>query len=127
MRIRLLGQYIPASIVARALIELALLFLVLYAAAGLRLHHDFAAIARTEGPLWPRALLFSLVVFACQLAFGLHSARQRARSAGVFIRIVAAVAVGILITGVSFFLIPSLWIGRGVMAIIRQPPVLPWL
>jgi sugar transferase (PEP-CTERM system associated) len=117
MRIRLLGQQIPASIVARALIELALLFLLLYAAAVIRLQLDVVSIERAYGPLWPRALLFSLVVFACQLAFGLHSARQRARSAGIFIRIVAAVCVSIAITGVSFFLIPTLWIGRGVVAL----------
>src|SRR5215467_11835167 len=102
MRFRLLGQYIPAPIVVRAVIEITLLFYILYGAAAMRLHHDVASIERTEGPLWPRALLFSVVTFACQLAFGLHSARQRARSAGIFIRIVAAACVGTVITGVGF-------------------------
>ena len=42
MRIRLLGQYIPASIVVRAVIELPLLFCTLYAAAVLRLRQFIA-------------------------------------------------------------------------------------
>jgi sugar transferase (PEP-CTERM system associated) len=117
MRIRLLGQFIPASIVVRAVIELTLLFFVLYGAAVMRLHLDVASIERWQGPLWPRALLFSVAMFACQLAFGLHSARQRARSAGIFIRIVAAVGAGVVISGAIFFLIPDLWIGRGVVAL----------
>jgi sugar transferase (PEP-CTERM system associated) len=117
MRIRLLGQYIPAAIVVRAAIELTLAFFVLYGAAVLRLHLDVASIERWQGPLWPRAALFAVILFACQLAFGLHSARQRARSAGILIRIVAAVGVGAAISAACMFLIPNLWIGRGVVAL----------
>ena len=117
MRFRFLGQYIPATIVVRAVIEITLLFCVPYAAAIIRLHLDVASIERLAGPLWPRALLFSVIMFSCQLAFGLHSARQRARSAGTFIRIVAAVCVGVVTTGITFFLSPSLWLGRGVVAL----------
>jgi sugar transferase (PEP-CTERM system associated) len=117
MRIRLLGHYLPASIVTRAAIELALLFIALYAAAVVRFHLDVASIARLYGPLWPIATLFAVVMFACQLAFGLHSARQRARSAGIFIRILAASAVGALISGTCIFLIWPVWLGRGVVAL----------
>ena len=92
-------------------------YFVLIGAAMLRLHRDVASIERTLGALWPRALLFSLAMFASFLAFGLHSGRQRARSAGIFVRIVAAVALGDAISGLSLFLIPDLWIGRGVVAL----------
>ena len=117
MRIRLLGQYIPASIAIRAALELGLLFLLFYGAAVLRLHHDVASIERLHGPLWPRAAIFSVATLACQLAFGLHSARQRARSAGILIRVVAAVGVGAAISGACLFLIPELWLGGGVVAL----------
>ena len=117
MRIRLLGQYIPASIVVRAVIELALLFAMVYGAAVIRLHQGIASIESSQGPLWPRALLFTGVTFACQLALGLHSARQRARSGGIFVRILAAVAFGVGVSGAALFLIPNLWIGRGVVAL----------
>ena len=117
MRIRLLGQNIPASIAVISVIEIVLLALVLYGAAIVRFQQSVSSIERFEGSLLPRALLFGGIVFACQLALGLHSARQRARSAGIFVRIVAAVSMGVLITGVCFFLIPDLWIGRGVVAL----------
>lgn len=117
MRIRVLGQSIPVSILVRAAIEVALLFLALYGAAVLRWRLDIASIERLQGALWPRALLFSVVMFACQLAFGLHSARQRARSEGIFVRIVASVAAGLAIAGVGLYLLPEVWIGRGVLAL----------
>ncbi len=117
MRIRLLGQHIPVSIVVRAAIEVVLLICLLYGAAVVRLHADFASIERSHGPLWPRAALFAVVMLACQLAFGLHSARQRARSAGILIRIVAAVGVGAAISAALMFLIPDLWIRGGVVAL----------
>jgi sugar transferase (PEP-CTERM system associated) len=118
MRIRILGQYIPASIVARAAIEIALLFLLVYGAAVVYLHLDVANIERAQGrELWRPALVFTVIMFACQLAFGLHSARQRARSVGIIIRIVAAVGIGALICAACMLLIPDLWIGGGVMAL----------
>src|SRR5690242_10202997 len=91
MRIRLLGHHLPAWIVMRAAIETTLLYFVLIAAAIVQLSASLASIEQQKGPLWPRALLFSLVMFLCFSAFGLHSGRQRARSAGVIVRIVAAV------------------------------------
>ena len=117
MRIRLLGQSVPASIVVRAALEIVLLFLVLYAAAVLRWRLDIATIERLEGALWPRALLFSIVMFACQLALGLHSARQRAPTEGILVRIVAAVGVGVVVSGACFYLVPDMWIGRGVVVL----------
>jgi sugar transferase (PEP-CTERM system associated) len=117
MRVRLLGQSVPAAIVVRAAIEIGLLALVLYGAAIVRFHHGVAHIEFAAGPLWPRALLFGAIMFACQLALGLHSARQRARSEGLLVRIVASVGAGVALTGACFFLVPDLWIGRGVVAI----------
>jgi sugar transferase (PEP-CTERM system associated) len=118
MRIRLLGQSIPASIVIRAAIEVVLLFVVFCAAAALRLNLSLAAIEQQPGLLW-RALTFSLATFACQLAFGLHSARQRARSAGLLVRIVSASVAGSALAAVLLFLFDTPWLNHphGVVAI----------
>jgi len=105
------------SIVARAVIETALLYLVLIAAAMVQFGASLASIEQQKGPLGPRALLFSLVMLLSFSAFGLHSGRQRARSAGIFVRIVAAVGLGVVICGICMFLIPNLSIGRGVVVL----------
>ena len=115
MRIRLFGQYLPFSIAVLALVEVGLFFLVLTGAGLVRFSLDFDALERWQGPLWPRAMLFSVMMFTSLLGFGLYSSRQRARGPGLIVRVVAAVSAGVAATALFFFLVPDLWIGRGVL------------
>ncbi len=117
MRIRLFGQYLQMSIVVLAAFETILFFGLLIGVGLVRLGPSLGQVDRIDGPLWPRAVLFSVSMFASLLAFGLYSTRQRARAVGIFVRVLAAVAAGIVITTVCFYLIPHLWIGRGVLAL----------
>jgi sugar transferase (PEP-CTERM system associated) len=123
MRIRLFGQYVHMSIAVLAALEMALFFAVLVGAGLLRFRLDLNATELFQGRLWPRAVLFSLTMCMSLLAFGLYSARQRARSAGIVVRVAAAIGAGIAVTAVAFFLIPNLWIGRGVLALAATASV----
>ena len=117
MRVRLFGQNLHLSFFVLAAVETVLFYGLLIGAGFVRLGTDLAIIDRVQGPLWPRAVVFSLSLVASFLAFGLYSVRQRARSAGITIRVLAAIVVGVLATTVIFYLIPYLWIGRGVLTI----------
>ncbi|HWG75596.1 MAG TPA: TIGR03013 family XrtA/PEP-CTERM system glycosyltransferase [Steroidobacteraceae bacterium] len=117
MRIRLLGQQIAVPMVALALLELMIFYSSLLAASHLRFGVNLAELERQQGPLWPRALLFSGAMAMCLLAFGLYSARQRARSGGIFVRVSIAVIAGIVLTAACFYIIPDLWIGHGVVSL----------
>src|SRR3982074_1678644 len=117
MRRRILGQYIHVSFAVLAALEALVAFLALIAAGYLRFGLDIHAEHRLQGVLWPRALLFSAATFTSLLAFGLYSARQRARSIGILVRVLASVGGGVGLTAVGFFVVPSLDIGRGVLGI----------
>jgi len=120
MRIRILGQYVPVSLAVLALIETGLAFLALYAAVLIRFETPIRHLPNLEqelGPLWPRGLAFSLIVAICLLAFGLYSSRQRAQLGGIFVRLVAALAVASGAIAAVFYLIPSLHLWRGVAAL----------
>jgi sugar transferase (PEP-CTERM system associated) len=117
MRIRILGQYIHVSFAGLAALEALGTFLALIVAGYLRFRFDIATEHRLQGVLWPRGALFSAATFTSLLAFGLYSARQRARNGGIFVRVVVAVAVGMALTAFSFFVVPSLDIGRGVLSV----------
>jgi len=117
MRVRLFGHHIPLSIAILAMIEVATVFCALIAARFLRYHFIPHAIDDDAGSIWARGLLFAGATFACTLAFGLYSARQRARTVGILIRVVASVGAGVAITAVGLYLTPHLWIGRSVLAI----------
>lgn len=117
MRIRLLGQQIPLSMAVLAVFEITIFFFVLLAAGWLRFGVNLPTLEKQQGALWPRAMVFAATMAACSLAFGLYSARQRARSAGILIRVLVAVTAGIVLTTTCFYIIPNLWIGRGVLAL----------
>jgi len=93
MRIRVLGQHVPASIAVLALIEGALAFLALFLAVSIRFQSPISHPQLPEpaaGALWPRGLVFAVIIVTCLLAFGLYSGRQRAQLTGVFLRLAAA-------------------------------------
>ena len=65
MRIRILGQHVPASLGVLALIEASLAFLALYAAVLIRFNTPLRHLSNLErelGPLWPRALAYGFIV-----------------------------------------------------------------
>ncbi|MGH9642925.1 MAG: TIGR03013 family XrtA/PEP-CTERM system glycosyltransferase, partial [Terriglobales bacterium] len=120
MRIRVLGQYLPVSIAALALIEAVLAFVAMYAAVLIRFDTPLSRLHRLEhhlGPLWPRALIFSVIVTVCLLAFGLYSARQRAQLTGVVVRLAAALVVSSAAIAAAFYILPVLHLWRGVAAL----------
>jgi len=116
MQLRVLGNNISLSIAVLTAIEAALFFAALIGAAILRFQTSIAEIETDVGPLWPRAVLFSAVMLLCLLAFGLYSGRQRARTFGLLVRVAAAAFACFATTSMFFYLIPNLWIGRGVLA-----------
>jgi sugar transferase (PEP-CTERM system associated) len=120
MRVRILGQYVPASLALLALIEAVLAFLALYAAASIRFDvgvHDLPEVEQQYGPLWPRGVAFSIIVIGCLLAFGLYNSRQRVQLSGVMARVLVALAVSSCAIAALFYVVPSLHLGRGVAAL----------
>jgi sugar transferase (PEP-CTERM system associated) len=118
MRVRLFGQYVQVSIAALSAIEAVIFYGSLVLAYWVR----FQTLAPQpwlggSSSLWLCAGVFSLINLVSLLALGLYSSRQRARAAGLLVRLVAALAAaGIVMTSV-FSLIPHLWLGRGVLGL----------
>jgi sugar transferase (PEP-CTERM system associated) len=120
MRFRLLGQHLHSSIAVLSIVEALMFFAALYAAVLTRFHADVASLSDLQalpGAVWPRAALFSGVMVTCLLAFGLYSPRQRARLAGLILRVTLALATGLAITGTLFYAVPALWMGRAVVTL----------
>lgn len=120
MRIRVLGHHVPVSMAVLSAVEAVVFFGAVYGAVLARFGSDLGSpenLTDLQGALWPRALLFSAVMMICFLAFGLYSLRQRARLAGIALRVTVALLVGFFITAVLFYWVPVLWIGRGVVAL----------
>ncbi|HWG29016.1 MAG TPA: TIGR03013 family XrtA/PEP-CTERM system glycosyltransferase [Steroidobacteraceae bacterium] len=117
MRIRILGQYVHGSLAVLALVEFVLVAGAMFAATVIRFPENLVHIQAEHGPLLPRMLLFGLTVLLSLMAFGMYSSRQRAPAFGIAIRLFTSICAATVGTTVVFFLIPDVWVGRGVMAL----------
>ena len=120
MRIRVLGQNMPVSLGVLALAEALIAAIALYAAVCIRFTTPLSHLPLLEneiGPVWPRAVTYSVIVLVCLMAFGLYSARQRAQLSGVMVRVVAALLIASAVLAAVFYLVPALKLWRGVEAL----------
>ena len=100
-----------------ALIEAATVVAAVYVAILLRFSGFTATLAFFEastGPIWPRALLVAGVVLVSLASLGLYQLRQRARFAGVLVRLAMALLLAEVALALIFYAAPTLYIGRGV-------------
>jgi sugar transferase (PEP-CTERM system associated) len=118
MRVRLLGHYVHVSIAAMAAIE-ALVFLGAMLLAYRVRFDSWFPVDRlgSKQTLWLCSAVFVGANLVSILAFGLYSSRQRARTSGLFVRLVAAVVAAAAGTAAVVYLLPSLWVGRGVLGL----------
>jgi sugar transferase (PEP-CTERM system associated) len=110
---KLSRYYIPTEFVVVAVIEFLILMLSLYLAIEIRFwdkgwHADF-------GSFMPKALVYAIVMQLCLLAFGVYQ-RQTGRFINMLVlRIASGLLLGLIPLGVSFYLFPSFFLGRGVL------------
>ena len=102
---------------ALALLEATIVMLAVHAATLFRFagfSSPLRAFEATSGLLWPKALLFAAVFVLCMAALGLYQLRKRARFTGVFARLLIALFAAQLVLALIFYLVPALYVGRGV-------------
>ncbi len=124
MSIRLFRMYVKVPIVLLALIEASLLVFATYLAVALRFNGHAVVLPPASGRLLPTALLFAVVGLASLFAVGLYSTRQRSTTAGVMVRIVAAVSNATGLSALAYYFIPSISVGRAVLALMALIGVL---
>src|SRR3989344_5417706 len=111
--IRLFKHYVPLPLLLLALTEAAVLFASMYAGTALRFAgggNYFSSV----GPIFPRAMVFSLVMLSIMTALGLHQRDlMREGEWGPLVRFVASFAVGLLVMLLIFYAVPDLFLGRG--------------
>lgn len=116
-RVRIFRHYVSIPLFLLGITEYVLLVGSVYAGAYVRFYYDPAEINTSIGWLLPRAVVFGAVMLAALVAMGLFQARLRERGIGIIFRVLSAYLVGMLALTLLFYLLPSLFLGRGVLAI----------
>lgn len=112
--LRLFRHYFPAAFLFLILIELALFWGSIYLGAELRF---FGVEIDSELlPLWPKAMLFSSVMFLSLTAMGLYKNLYREGLEGTILRLGLSMLLALAGMTVVFYLFPYLFLGRGAFA-----------
>src|SRR3989344_1400417 len=116
--IRLFKHYVPLPLLLLALTEAAVLFASMYAGTALRFAgggNYFSSV----GPIFPRAMVFSLVMLSIMTALGLHQRDlMREGEWGHLVRFMASFAVGLVVMLLIFYAVPNLYLGRGAFGLV---------
>jgi len=110
---KLSRYYVPTEFVVLAVIEFFVLLFSLYLALELRFWDG--EWQQEFGDFLPKALVYPLVMQLSLLAFGVYQ-RQTGRFINMLVlRIASGLLLGLIPLGVSFYFIPSFFLGRGVL------------
>ncbi len=110
---KLSRYYVPTEFVVVAILEFFALLFSLYLALEVRFWDG--EWHRELGEFLPRALVYTIVMQLCLVAFGAYQ-RQTGRFINMLmLRIASGLLLGLIPLGVSFYFFPTFFLGRGVL------------
>jgi len=115
--IRLFRHYVRVPILVLMCVEALVFAVSVYVGAYIRFFPELQVIRTSLGPLPPRAAAYALVMVLSLAAVGLYHARYREGLLGVLLRVLAGFALGVVVLVVLFYVFPSLFLGRGALAL----------
>jgi sugar transferase (PEP-CTERM system associated) len=97
--------------------EMGVVFVAVYGAILLRFPGEsITSLESAFGAIWLRAVLAAGATLVGLVSMGLYKLRQRARFTGIVARLLIAVLIAEAALGLISYLAPSVFIGRGVLA-----------
>ena len=110
--IRFFRHYVPLNVLMLLMTEAMILGGAIYLGVSARFL-DFDVTPGELAPLFPKALLFTLVMLGLMTASGLYATEWRGGIRALLQRLGLSFGLGLITMSVLFYLFPSLLLGRG--------------
>ena len=126
--IRLFKHYIRIPFLLLGITEGLIFYSSVFAGVYLRFMGNLYPSTSAEQEPWPlelRALVFSVIMFLSLTSMGLYQAQRREGLSNVLLRVIVSYALGTAASAVIFYLIPQLYLGRGVLVLAVVISFLP--
>lgn len=115
--IRLFRHYIPTAYLYLMVLEGIFFFWAFNLGVDIRFWNLDPATIEKVMPVWPKAIVFSIVVVLSMSGMGLYERRTRDGFEGLLLRTIASFALSLVPLSVIFYLTPTLYLGRGALVI----------
>ncbi|MDE2091924.1 MAG: TIGR03013 family PEP-CTERM/XrtA system glycosyltransferase [Gammaproteobacteria bacterium] len=116
-KVRLFGFHIPSLLLLLAVLELCLISGAIMLAAVIRFDGSSFQVARALGFMGYRAFIFGFIIMMSLGAMGLYHLHFREGFSGQLLRVLAAFLLGWVVLALLYYLLPQLYLGRGVTAL----------
>jgi sugar transferase (PEP-CTERM system associated) len=114
---RIFNHYIRVPFLMLGLVEGGILYASVFLAAYLRFAEEIKYFEPGLGVLAWHALIFSGLFILIFLGMGLYQGRMRDGVKGILLRLIIAYGIGIIILNTLFYIVPTLYLGRGLLFI----------
>ena len=108
--VRIFRHYVPMQLILLALLEMSVFFVSIYVGAGLRFE---PWALQQAAPLWPRALVFALVMLISMTSLGLYNRETPKGNWLYYGKFLASFALGWVAMSLVFYVHQGLYFGRG--------------
>ena len=112
--IRIFKHYIPKPLIALTISEILIFLVSVPLAESIRFLN---AGGISDETITKGSVVFALIMVSCMTAMGLYRRHWRDGMRGMFLRLGIAFLLGFVIMTLLFYLVPEIWLGRGIFGI----------
>lgn len=115
--LRVFNHHIHVRFLILGIIQFICMVLSVYLAARLRFIGQEVPLTEEWLVLMPKAVIFAFVIQFCLAAMGLYRPQRENAGVPLVVRVVVGFLVAFLALSIAFYVIPGLYLGRGVLAL----------
>lgn len=125
--LRISNHFVSAAVASLLLLEVLVLIGSAYLGVSLRFVESGGALPSNVGSLFTSAFAFALAMIFSMSAFGMYQINAREGFRATFLRLMPSCVLGFVLTTLVFYVLPELYLGRGILGsifLIAVPAIL---
>ncbi|HVW64218.1 MAG TPA: TIGR03013 family XrtA/PEP-CTERM system glycosyltransferase [Nitrosospira sp.] len=116
--LRIYNHYISRTTVLLIGTEIFVLMVMVYFGAGIRFFGQAEPFPFSFSSLFPEASTFTFVMVVSMAAMGMYQLDSRVDLKDTFFRLMPSMALGFAIVTLVFYILPDLYLGRGILGLV---------
>ncbi|MBN9124204.1 MAG: exopolysaccharide biosynthesis polyprenyl glycosylphosphotransferase [Nitrosospira sp. 56-18] len=118
--LRIYNHYISRTTVLLIGTEIFVLMVMVYFGAGIRFFGQAEPFPFSFSSLFPEASAFTFVMVLSMAAMGMYQLDSRVDLKDTFFRLMPSMALGFAIVTLVFYILPDLYLGRGILGLVMM-------
>lgn len=116
-RVRVFKSYLKTPFLILLALEVCVVFFSVYSASYLRFFNSPNEFYNVVEDIWYQAAILAVITPISMMATGLYQGHIREGMSGIFLRLVLSLIASGVFVSILFYLVPELFLGRGILAI----------